>query len=85
MPKTLWTPDRDVVVDETKRNVKVIDPREMLVIRSMHTIGQKHAIVLACEHCRQPFRGLNDGHSTVEAIFCGCRELRATVRNVLSA
>ena len=81
MSQTLWTPDRDVPLDQEHRDIAVIDPREMLVIRSMHAIAQRHDIVLACNHCRQPFRGLNDGHAQTEAIFCGCRELRATVRH----
>lgn len=83
MVGALWTPDRDIPLDDTKRNVKSIDPREMTVVRAMDTIGRKHNIVLACEQCRQPFQGLNDGNSAVEAIFCGCRELRA-VRRIIS-
>ena len=80
MPQTLWTPDRDVILDRTERAVKAIDAREMKVIEAMHVIAQKHRIVLACEQCRQPFQGYNSGIGQTQAIACGCRELRATVR-----
>lgn len=78
---SLWTPDRDIPLDkDLPRGVQAIDSREMVVIKAMDTIAQRHHIVLACAHCRQPFHGLNDGHASVESISCGCRELRAVVR-----
>lgn len=80
MNTRLWTPERDVIVDQTRRDVRAIDAREMKIIEAMHSIAQRHAIVLACQRCRQPFQGYNDGVAQTQVITCGCRELRATVR-----
>lgn len=79
-PKTLWTPDRDVRLDQSSQHVETIFPAEMRILEAMHTIAQRHGIVLACERCRRPFHGLNSTTAQAQAVGCGCRELRATVR-----
>ena len=78
--RMLWTPDGDLNLD-VAGNVRAIPPRDMQQIANMHGLAQKYKIVLACVHCRQPFQGLNSGTGSTQAISCGCRELRATLRN----
>jgi hypothetical protein len=78
-PKKLWTPERDVDL-EASRNVKLILAPEMRIIEAMHTVANRHEIVLACTKCRRPFQGFNAGQGQTQAISCGCRELRAQVR-----
>ena len=84
-PRTLWTPDGNRLLDDVQRQTGILDSREMLILRSVHTIAQRHRLVLACADCRQPFQGLNSGHADVESISCGCRELKATgMRRVIA-
>lgn len=80
MPKMLWTPDRDINLD-VSGNVRPIPSRDMQQFVNFHAVAQKYQIVLACLKCRQPFQGLNSGTGTTQAVSCGCRELRATLRN----
>ena len=77
----LWTPDRDVPIH--LNNVENMDPQEMKVLESMHSVAQRHGIKLICIKCNQPFRGLNSGHGRTQSVFCGCREIKAeTGRNI---
>lgn len=79
-PKTLWTPDRDVAIGDSTHTTTAIHPAEMKVIEAMHTIAQRHKIVLACEKCRRPFQGRNSPNGQTQSVACGCRTLQATVR-----
>lgn len=77
-PKRLWTPDGDRTLDGQR--VEACHPAEMRIVAAMHTIAQRHRIVLACETCRRPFRGFNSPQGQTQSIVCGCREIRATMR-----
>lgn len=82
MPDTgLWVPP-DLVEQERQEKarrlgVTALHAGEMDRIEALHTIAQKYNFVLACERCRQPFRGRNNPIDSTRSIFCGCRELRA--------
>lgn len=76
MGRNLWTPDRDIPIDNKVSNEEM-RPDQMMVVEKMHAIAQKHGIELRCSRCGKPFQGFNGGHARTTAIVCGCREIKA--------
>lgn len=77
---TLWTPDRDIDIS-TQRDVVPIPAPWMKQFEALHPIAQKLDLMLMCVRCLKPFMGYNGTTGQTQAIACGCRELRATVRS----
>lgn len=74
---SLWTPDRDIPLGINKS--ESVSAREMRVLEDLDGIAQRLNLELRCGRCGKPFHGLNDGHARTQAIFCGCREIKAVV------
>jgi hypothetical protein len=74
----LWTPDRNIPIDR-QRNVDYISPREMKLFEDLHALATRIKVEIRCPKCGESFQGQNDGHARTQAIFCGCREIRADV------